>query len=424
MIEGDLVDVRVAAIEARTAQRKPVALALGEVRRILGTTVDAEGITAATVERCLRRWDAACNYPSGGFLAGRLCPVGVSISSARSISSKKSRASTATTASPIRCRLLARACGRCPGLRRNPRCGARCWPPVSMRQLRSTFCSAAEAALTAPQPGLVVPLGNPLSEEAGVLRPSLVPGMLAMIAGNLHRDVSDVRLFELGTVFSGTTEKVEERPAVAFGAAGSLPEQARCIPRARSRFLRCERRGRAGAGALSDAGGLLRSLSRRGRTHACVAPSLPGGAHRRGRHNRGLVRPAASARGRGAQIQRSRCWWASSISTASTSFRCASRWRGRSRASSRCGAIFRSFWTTASRGRPSTARSPALQIPELVDWRVREVFRDARLGAGDYSLLLGVTFQAADRTLREEELKSFQAQVVEAVGKSGARLRT
>jgi phenylalanyl-tRNA synthetase beta chain len=65
-----------------------------------------------------------------------------------------------------------------------------------------------------------------------------------------------------------------------------------------------------------------------------------------------------------------------------------------------------------------------LQIPELVEWRVREVFRDAKLGAGEYSLLMGVTFQAADRTLREEELQSFQAQVVEAVGKVGARLRS
>jgi phenylalanyl-tRNA synthetase beta chain len=64
-----------------------------------------------------------------------------------------------------------------------------------------------------------------------------------------------------------------------------------------------------------------------------------------------------------------------------------------------------------------------LQITELVDWRVREVFRDAKL-AGEYSLLLGATFQAQDRTLREEELQSFQAQVVEAVGKAGARLRT
>jgi phenylalanyl-tRNA synthetase beta chain len=64
-----------------------------------------------------------------------------------------------------------------------------------------------------------------------------------------------------------------------------------------------------------------------------------------------------------------------------------------------------------------------LRIPELVDWRVREVFRDARLGKGEYALLLGATFQAQDRTLREEELQEFQARVVEAVGKAGARLR-
>ena len=74
----------------------------------------------------------------------------------------------------------------------------------------------------------------------------------------------------------------------------------------------------------------------------------------------------------------------------------------------------------------------ALQIPELVEWRAREVFRDARLGAShgasmtarEYSLLLGTTFQAPDRTLREEELQGFQAQVVEVVGKAGARLRS
>jgi phenylalanyl-tRNA synthetase beta chain len=54
---------------------------------------------------------------------------------------------------------------------------------------------------------------------------------------------------------------------------------------------------------------------------------------------------------------------------------------------------------------------------------VREVFRDAKLGKGEYALLLGVTFQAQDRTLREEELRGFQACVVEAVGKAGARLR-
>ena len=66
----------------------------------------------------------------------------------------------------------------------------------------------------------------------------------------------------------------------------------------------------------------------------------------------------------------------------------------------------------------------ALQIPELVDWRVREVFHDSRLGAADYSLLLGATFQAPDRTLREEELQLFQERVIDAVAHAGARLRS
>jgi phenylalanyl-tRNA synthetase beta chain len=66
----------------------------------------------------------------------------------------------------------------------------------------------------------------------------------------------------------------------------------------------------------------------------------------------------------------------------------------------------------------------SLQIPELVDWRAREVFRDARLGVHDYALLVSTTFQAPDRTLREEELQSFQSRVVEAVRNAGARLRT
>jgi phenylalanyl-tRNA synthetase beta chain len=53
-LEGELVDVRVAAMEARTAKRKPVELALSEVGRILGATVDEEGITAETVEGVLK----------------------------------------------------------------------------------------------------------------------------------------------------------------------------------------------------------------------------------------------------------------------------------------------------------------------------------------------------------------------------------
>jgi len=52
--------------------------------------------------------------------------------------------------------------------------------------------------------------------------------------------------------------------------------------------------------------------------------------------------------------------------------------------------------------------------------------RDAKsnLPSNEYSLLLGTTFQAPDRTLRDEELQSFTQRVVEAVSSTGARLRT
>ncbi len=65
-----------------------------------------------------------------------------------------------------------------------------------------------------------------------------------------------------------------------------------------------------------------------------------------------------------------------------------------------------------------------LELAEMADWRAREVFRDERLGAREYSLLMGVTFQATDRTLREEELQDYHARVVEAVSNAGARLRS
>lgn len=47
-----------------------------------------------------------------------------------------------------------------------------------------------------------VPVLNPLSAEHGFLRTSLVPGLVRQVEGNWAAQVRDVRLFELGTVFS------------------------------------------------------------------------------------------------------------------------------------------------------------------------------------------------------------------------------
>ena len=429
-IEGDLVDERVAAMEARTARRKPVALALSEVRRILGTTVNSEGISASTVEEVLRAL--------GCTLAGRQV----------SELARRDDASWQVTLPSWRLDLereidlieeVARVYGYNRFANTLPAFGegvtALPWAEKEAEVRRtflaagfheaiaSTFCSAAEAALTAPQPGLVVPLGNPLSEEAGVLRPSLVPGMLGMIAGNLHRDVSDARLFELGTVFSGTTEKVEERPAAAFGAVGSLPEEGPLHP------------GRAID--FHDLKGVVEQVLARFQTRAAYFDRFPAEA--------GLtpewLHPYRAAR---VAVDGATVGWFGQVHPSVAArrklkepvlagelyldrlYKLALR-KPIAREISRFQPVRRDFSLVLdeSIGWEKIDRALAgLQIPELVEWRAREVFRDERMAAGDYSLLLGTTFQAADRTLREEELQSFQARVVEAVGKAGARLRS
>src|SRR3984893_2455356 len=55
----------------------------------------------------------------------------------------------------------------------------------------------------------VLELENPLSEEASVMRTSMAPGMLDMLARNLNRDSENVRLFETGRVYEMRGERVE-----------------------------------------------------------------------------------------------------------------------------------------------------------------------------------------------------------------------
>jgi phenylalanyl-tRNA synthetase beta chain len=437
-IEGDLVDARVAEFEARTAGRKPVGLVLSEVRRILGSTIDAEGIAAGTVGGVLTAL--------GCGLAAQTPAVGQALGNADWLVRLPSwRLDLEREIDLIE--EVARVYGYNRFANTLPEFGegVRALPwaesEAVVRQtllaagfneaIASTFCSAAEAAMTAPQPGLVVALGNPLSEEAGVLRPSLVPGMLEMIAGNLHRDVSDVRLFELGTVFSGTTEKVEERPAVAFGAAGSLPEQGALHPARTIDFF--------------DAKGVVEQVLARFQARTVYFDRFPAEA--------GLtpewLHPYRSARVAAEGVT---VGWFGQLHPREAAARklkesvlVGELYLDRlyklplrkpvAKEISRFQPVRRDFslildenvaWETIDQA------LAALQIPELVEWRAREVFRDARLGAShgasmtarEYSLLLGTTFQAPDRTLREEELQGFQAQVVEVVGKAGARLRS
>src|SRR5690606_1099792 len=57
-----------------------------------------------------------------------------------------------------------------------------------------------------------------LSEHFTVMRPSLVPGLCASLVYNRNRQAADIRLFELGSIFSSTSG---ERTAVGWVMTGS-----------------------------------------------------------------------------------------------------------------------------------------------------------------------------------------------------------
>jgi phenylalanyl-tRNA synthetase beta chain len=68
-------------------------------------------------------------------------------------------------------------------------------------------------------------LENPLSDEASVMRTSLVPSMLNMLAHNLNRGNENVRLFEVGKVFEAAGEKAVESKRIVMGATGNLDSE-------------------------------------------------------------------------------------------------------------------------------------------------------------------------------------------------------
>jgi phenylalanyl-tRNA synthetase beta chain len=63
-------------------------------------------------------------------------------------------------------------------------------------------------------------IANPLSEEAGYLRTSLIPGLLNMVGYNLNRGNANVRLFEAGEVFEKRGDGHDERRHLGFVATG------------------------------------------------------------------------------------------------------------------------------------------------------------------------------------------------------------
>ncbi len=289
--------------------------------------------------------------------------------------------------------------------------------------ISSTFVSAADATAFAPQPGTAVPMENPLSEEAGMLRPSLAPGMLTMLAHNLHRGVEDTALFEVGTVFTGAgptaTDKVDERPSLAFGATGTLHGKpvdffaAKGIAEAvAAQFTSCllyfDR--------FPPEAGLMPAWLHPGRSARLVMDGATIGFF-------GQLHPDEAARRKIKQaiilgeLRMDRLLLLGLRQPVP-------------RELSRFQPVRRDFSFLLPEHVTYGAVKEVLQglqIPELQHFEPAEVRRDLtgeHGAAAEYSLFLRTVFQSPDRTLRDDDLQGWAQAVQTAVGTLGGRLRS
>ena len=420
-VDGEIVDVAIPEVAARTARRPAIALSHREVRRILGATEDGRGVEQDTTESVLQALGCALQKVAEGDYQVTLPSWRLDLEREIDLIEEIARvygynrfANTLPAFSGI-VRELPDA--RKEAVVRQTLLGLG-WNEA----LSSTFCSATEAVTFAPQPGLAVALGNPLNEEAGMLRPSLLPGMLTMLAHNLNRNVTDVQLFERGTVFSGNPERVEERPALSLGASGSvwsgpeLPAHAidfydlkgtieEIIERFAPRSFYFD--------TFAAGAGIIPAWLHPGRSARAVADGLTiawfGQLHPAEAQQRKLRQSVYVG-----EIYLDRLYrlpLRQPIAPELSRFQPVER-------------DFSFIFADAVRWQSIADALHNLRIAELTRFSPREIFRATQaLPAGHYSILIRVTFQALERTLREEELQSYSQAVIAALESLGGRQR-
>src|SRR5579864_6058416 len=268
----------------------------------------------------------------------------------------------------------------------------------------------------------VLELENPLSEEASVMRTSLVPGMLDMLAWNLNRDVPEARLFEMGGVYElSGGERVEPRRA-CLGATvaavrGSMPVGSKLDVSKGEHAAAAE----AFRGFKGDVENLLAAFSGEVRYEAGAT-----GYYHPGRSARavmdgvvvaefGQVDPAVVETRKLrqdvflAEIDLEQLY---DFGLRTVKFAPLGKYPAVERDFS---FVFADTVTFEQMQKAAVATG----IAELRSFIPVEIFRGGSIPAGKYSVLLRVKFQSSERTLREDEVAQWSSKIVAALNALG-----
>ncbi len=292
--------------------------------------------------------------------------------------------------------------------------------------ISSTFASHHDAALFQEGGQGTVPMENPLSEEASLLRPALIPGMLNMLAHNLNRDVKDVRLFEQGQIFTGTIlpdsaiiDSVHESPQLSLGLTGHPTTTDRYTAQSPLFFelkgaiesvlsLFTPPGGPAAITFTTEAPAWLEP----GRAATALVNNQPiahfGELAYTQRDARKLRQPVYLA-----QLDLAKLY---ELPLKKVTAHDLSRFQAVER-------DFSFVFPDATQWHTIAAAIHALAIPELQSLKPIEVWRDSKKYPGVYSLLLRTVFQSHDRTLRDDELTTWSTALIDTLTKLGGTLR-
>ena len=290
--------------------------------------------------------------------------------------------------------------------------------------LSLTFISHADAEKfsSAARDEKVLELENPLSEEASVMRTSLVPGMLDMLAWNLNRDVAEARLFEMGSVYEFCSGERAEPKRACLGATasavrGALPsggaldvskgEQAANAETFRGFKGDLENLLAAFAGEVSYDRG-AEEYFHPGRSARALVNGVTVAEF-------GQIHPEVAA----ARKLRQDVFIAEfdleqlyKLGPRRVQFTPLGKYPAVERDFSFV------FADTVSFGAMDKAVNAA-GVSELREFRPAEIFRGGAIPGGKYSVLLRVRFQSDDRTLREDEVAQWSAKIVAALTELG-----
>jgi phenylalanyl-tRNA synthetase beta chain len=277
-----------------------------------------------------------------------------------------------------------------------------------------TFISEPEAkAFGGGEP---LAIANPLSEEAGYLRTSLIPGLLNMVGYNLNRGNANVRLFEVGEVFEKLGDRHDERRHVGFVATGDAI--AKSVHSLAQPYTFFHMKG--------DVEELLASFEHQKLEFDDQIPQYfhPGRSARAVMDGEtlacfGQLHPDLAA----ARKLRQEVYVAELM--LDRLYRHPLR-EPRYRRISKFPAVERDFsfiFDEAVTFERIRSAIEGLELSELQNFVPAEIFRGEKVGPGKYSVLLHAEFQSKERTLRDDEVAQWSEKIVAKLQSLGGVLR-